>query len=81
MATADELLSDALRLSPQERAKLAHELLLSLEEQESDPDAEAEWAQELERRVQEVASGAVQTYDAREAIEEIRAQLRDRHGR
>jgi putative addiction module component (TIGR02574 family) len=81
MATADELLSDALRLSSEERARLAHELLLSLEEQEADPDAEAAWARELERRVQEVASGAVETYDAREAIEEVRARLRERRGR
>jgi putative addiction module component (TIGR02574 family) len=81
MATADEVLADALQLSPDERARLAHKLLLSLEEQEADPEAEAVWAQELERRVQEVVSGSVQARDARKFIEDVRARLRERHGR
>ena len=59
----------------------ADDLLLSLNEQEADPDTEKAWARELERRVQEVSSGAVQTYDAREVIEEVRVQLRERRGR
>lgn len=70
MATADDL---------EERARIAHELLLSLDEEE-DPDAEVEWAQELERRVQDVVSGKAETCDARQAVEEVRAQLRQRSG-
>jgi Lon protease-like protein len=80
MATADELLSDALRLDTKERARLAHELLRSLEAQDEEPDAEAVWAQELERRAKDVISGTARTYDARETIEEVRAQLRGRRG-
>jgi putative addiction module component (TIGR02574 family) len=53
MATVDDLLSDALRLPPEERARLGHELLLSLEAEADAPDAEAAWAGELERRAQD----------------------------
>jgi putative addiction module component (TIGR02574 family) len=81
MATADELLSDALQLSSKDRARLAHKLLLSLEEQTEEPGAEAAWADELERRAEDVVSGKARTYDARQTIEEVRAQLRERRGR
>ena len=78
MATADELLSDALQLPSKERARLVHELLLSLEEHAEDVGAEAAWAEELERRAEDVASGKARTYDARQVIEEVRTQLRER---
>ena len=67
MATADELLSDALRLPPKERARLAHKLLLSLKMEGEDLDAEAEWAKELERRAQEVIGGKVKLVSPEEA--------------
>ena len=66
MATADELLSDALQLPPEERARLAHELLLSLEESE-DVDAETAWAGELELRAQEIITGKVELVSPEEA--------------
>jgi putative addiction module component (TIGR02574 family) len=79
-SSADDLLPDALQLPPEERARLAHKLLLSLEEREANPDVDAEWAAELGRRAQDVVSGKVKTYDARQVIEEVRAQLRVRRG-
>ncbi len=79
-SSADDLLPDALQLPPEERARLAHKLLLSLEDGEARTGADAEWATEIERRAQEIVSGEVKTYDAREAIEEVRAQLRARRG-
>ncbi|MBZ4422221.1 addiction module protein [Myxococcus sp. RHSTA-1-4] len=79
-SSADDLLPDALQLPPEERARLAHKLLLSLEDGDARADADAEWAAELGRRAQEVVSGKVKTYDARQAIEEVRAQLRVRRG-
>ncbi len=81
MITADELLSAALRLPFKDRARLAHELLLSLEEHAEDSGTEATWAEELERRAEDIASGKARTYDARQAIEEVRAQFREQHGR
>jgi putative addiction module component (TIGR02574 family) len=79
-SSADDLLPDALQLPPEERARLAHRLLLSLEEGEAGTDIEAEWSTELERRARDVVSGEAKTYDARQAIEEVRAQLRVRRG-
>jgi len=57
-----DLLSDALSLPARERARLAHELILSLDEGE-DSDAAEAWVAEIERRAQEVDSGAVATED------------------
>ena len=80
-STADDILHEALQLPPEERARLAHKLLLSLEEGDATHDADAEWAAELERRSQDVVSGKVKTREARQAIDEVRAQLRIRRGR
>lgn len=55
---AEALLADALRLSPEVRAELAAELLASLDGP-ADPDAEAAWAAEIERRVDAIEAGSV----------------------
>ena len=55
---AEVLLADALRLSPEVRAELAAELLASLDGP-ADPDAEAAWAAEIERRVDAIEAGTV----------------------
>jgi putative addiction module component (TIGR02574 family) len=75
MATVDELLSDALRLPPEERARLAHELLLSLEAEGEDSNAEAEWARELQRRAQEVTGGKVKLVSPEEARRQVAEHL------
>ncbi len=56
MKTAEALLADALRLDPKSRAELAGELLASLDGP-ADPDAEAAWAAEIERRVAAIEAG------------------------
>lgn len=61
MATKEALLSDVLRLPSEERAEVAHKFLLSLEEGAEDPEAQAEWSAELERRAREVLDGSVKT--------------------
>ena len=58
--STEELLAEALRLPRQERARVAEELLSSLEE--SDEEVATAWAEELERRARDVAEGRVQTY-------------------
>jgi putative addiction module component (TIGR02574 family) len=67
--STDELLAEALRLPRRERARVAEELLSSLEE--PDDDVAAAWATELERRSREVAEGRVQTV----AWETVRAEI------
>ena len=67
---ADALLADALRLSPEVRAELAAELLASLDGP-ADPDAEAAWAAEIERRVDAIEAGTVPL----EAWEDVRRRI------
>jgi Putative addiction module component len=47
---AQDVLADALRLEPDSRAEIAAELLASLDGP-ADPDAEAAWDAEIERRI------------------------------
>jgi putative addiction module component (TIGR02574 family) len=55
---ATRILEEALRLPPEARAAIAGRLMESLDEQ-VDEDAEAAWAREIARRLQEVDSGNV----------------------
>ena len=74
METQLEILeSEALKLTPSERAALAERLLASLEE---DSEIEEAWAAEIERRIAEVESGAVQVVPIAEALAQIRAKLK-----
>jgi putative addiction module component (TIGR02574 family) len=70
---AADLLSTALALPVQERAKIAHELLLSLDGG-ADADAAEAWVAELEQRAHEVRSGSV----AAEDWETVKARLTQR---
>ncbi len=55
---ARQLESRALKLPVDARARLAERLISSLDDQ-ADPDAEKLWAEEAERRLDELRSGAV----------------------
>ena len=67
--STDELLVEALRLPRPERARVAEEILASLEE--TDEQVAAAWAEELERRSGDVAEGRVQLL----AGETVRARI------
>jgi len=71
---AQKVLEEALTLPPPERADLAATLLDSLDEQE-DEGVEEAWAREIERRIQEVESGAVKMIPWSEARRRLRARL------
>ena len=74
METQLELLeSEALKLTPGERAALAQRLLASLDEDAEIGDA---WATEIERRIAEVESGTVQAIPIAEALARVRAALK-----
>jgi putative addiction module component (TIGR02574 family) len=75
MTTKEDLLSDVLRLPPEERAEVAHKLLLSLEEETEEPEAQTEWSAELERRAREVLDGSVKTVPWEQVEERISARL------
>jgi putative addiction module component (TIGR02574 family) len=74
--SSDEILP-ALALSAKERAKLARGLLESLH-QEGDPDVDAVWLDEIERRAQEVEDGSAQLVDWNVAREQIAQRLKAR---
>ena len=74
METQLELLeSEALKLTPGERAALAQRLLARLDE---DAEIADTWAAEIERRIAEVESGAVQVIPIAEALARVRAALK-----
>ena len=67
-----QLLAEALRLSNEERAALAGELIQSLET-EIDPDAEALWSTEIRARLDRVDAGTAKTISWAEARRRIHA--------
>jgi putative addiction module component (TIGR02574 family) len=69
---AKALLTEALRLSPEERAALAGELIQSLDT-EVDVDAEAAWAAEIQARVERLDAGNATTIPWSEARRRIHA--------
>ena len=77
--STDELLAEALRLPRRERAKVAQELLSSLEEPTD--DVAAAWAAELERRSREIAEGRVQPVPWETVRAEILSELEQRRAR
>lgn len=66
---------EALHLPALDRAKLAHKLLLSLEDM-SEPEIEEAWLDEAERRAAEIDQGLVQLIPAEEVSRKARALLR-----
>lgn len=65
--------AEALKLSAEERARLADRLLASLSD---DSEVEEAWATEIERRIAEIESGRVQLVPASGAIARARAALK-----
>ena len=72
----EELLAEVLRLPRSERARLAEDVLSSLEE--PDEQIAAAWVGELERRSNEVAEGRVQLVDWETARANILRELEGR---
>ncbi len=66
---------EALSLSPEERAKLAEKLLLSLDSL-SEGEVEESWLVEAERRARQIDRGEVQPIPAEEVLRKARALLR-----
>jgi putative addiction module component (TIGR02574 family) len=75
MGTDPEALRDAaLALSEAERAKLARDLIASLDGPADDDVAEA-WDIELCRRINEVESGKAQLLDVEDVLARTRARI------
>jgi putative addiction module component (TIGR02574 family) len=68
-----DLLSEALDLPLDERAKMAAELLESL--QEAEADVEEAWAREIERRVAAARAGELASTDWRTVLDRIEREV------
>jgi putative addiction module component (TIGR02574 family) len=78
MSTVDDIRNQALELSPEDRARLARDLLLSLEPETRQEESESAWAGEIEARSAAVARGEFTASDWRESLERIRETLSKR---
>ncbi len=76
MVTTSDVLHAASSLSAQQRAEVAHALLLSLEPNEGDADADAAWAVEIRRRLQAIRQGTATLRDWDEVLGDIRRSIR-----
>lgn len=68
-----DLSARAKALPPEDRARLAEELLASLDPRDS--DVEAAWGVEIRRRVEEVERGAVELVPADQVFASVRRAL------
>ena len=66
---------EALHLPPSERAKLAHSLLLSLENL-SDVELQGAWLDEAQRRAEDIDKGLVELISAEEVNVKARLLLK-----
>jgi putative addiction module component (TIGR02574 family) len=73
---ADRLLEEALQLAPTDRAKIAAELLSSLEDR--DDDVKAAWAAEIARRAADAEADPDDEDDWRAALDDIRREVLSR---
>ena len=67
MATAKEVLKDALALKPTEKAELIDKLLSSLDK--PDPELEAVWAREAENRIDAYERGSIKAVPLERVLE------------
>ena len=70
----DQLASEALKLSPRERVRLAQRLVSTLDD-EVETDTEELWFAEAERRLEELRSGKVHGIDTDAAFRSAREAL------
>lgn len=70
--TVETIEADALQLSLAERALLVERLIASLD---ADPDVEAAWEAEIERRHTEIENGTVTMIPGREALAQLKAEF------
>lgn len=73
-ATVDQLTHEALSLSEQERAQLAHALLRSLDSDENVSEVEAAWEAEIARRVKRIEQGTAKGRPADDVFRDVRAR-------
>ncbi len=71
---AENIKKKALKLSSSERARIAHELIVSLDKS-VDNILDQEWEAEIQRRVQMIKQGRAKGQPAEEVFAEIEAKF------
>jgi putative addiction module component (TIGR02574 family) len=77
MALDTRTITKALELSAEDRAELARHLLLSLESDDFDQDAQQAWAKEIERRLEEADRSKAADWTT--VLQRVRSSLRRNH--
>ena len=72
--TLRALEKEALELPPRSRVRLAEKIIESIDDY-ADPDLEAAWDDEIERRVKEIESGAEEGIPAAQVMKDARRAL------
>ena len=72
----DNVLKDALRMPMADRARLAEQLIRSLDE-EVDPDVDAAWQDEVSRRWEDIQAGRTELIPWEVVKERVQRHLRD----
>jgi putative addiction module component (TIGR02574 family) len=67
---------EALELPPRSRVRLAEKIMESIDDY-ADPDLESAWGDEIERRVKEIESGAVEGIPAGQVMINARRALNE----
>jgi hypothetical protein len=80
MTSAPEVLHAAMSLGAEERAQIAHQLLLSLEPDAVDNDVEQTWAEEIRDRLLAIREGRVALRDWDDALSDIRQSRKKQSG-
>ena len=71
----DQLTADAMKLSLRDRVQLAQRLVSTIDD-EIDPDTEALWFAEAERRLEELRSGRIEGINSEDAFSIAREALK-----
>lgn len=72
-----EIEQELMNLSPEDRARLAHELIVSLDKDgQTEEGVEAAWLEEVKRRDAEIERGEVRAIPADEALRRAHEALK-----
>jgi putative addiction module component (TIGR02574 family) len=72
--STEEVLAAALTLSPDDRARVARELIASLDGA-ADPDADSAWTAEIARRVADIDAGRAKLVSLQDVKSRVAARL------
>lgn len=76
MASAEKIIEQALELDEKDRARVAHELIRSLDGADDSGSVDA-WTDELRRRIREIEDGSVELL----SLDEVKQRMAERRAK